>query len=118
MTEHLHYVTITGTEDRPEIKFVCHGDSTAQCHQYPGDDCTCETWTDDGGGADQYGHKFIPHDECWMKDWFDNDGTDPSAEDPITLADCGYRPGMSGPIKTESYVPDYVEWWFIEGASR
>jgi len=116
MTEHLHYVSIAGTTDKPRIEFTCRGGQDAECHRYP--DCDCEVYLL-GEEVDEAGHPFVKHDECWMKSWFDNGSTAPCADDPITLLDdCGYRPGMSGPINVESYVPDYVEWEFIEGAAR
>lgn len=108
MTDTLHTVEITGNPDDAatwQIKFTCHGDSTAKCHQYP--DCDCETW------GSEHDHPFAPHEKCWMQDWFDNDGIDPSTDN---LADCDYRAGMFGPITTSSYVPDYIEWHFAEEA--
>lgn len=107
MPEHLHTVRITGTAEHPKIEFTCHGGRDAECHSYP--DCRCESWV-----RGNHEHPFVLHDECWMQAWFDNGGTDPTAEDPITLADCGYRPGMSGPIKT-SFCEEYLEWEFIAG---
>lgn len=105
MTEHLHTVTITGTEDRPRIEFRCAGDRTAECHRYP--DCDCESWEWD---EDDHPHPYVEHKHCWMQGWFDNDGTDPSSD---TLAECDMAVGMSGPIKA-SFQDEYVEWEFIE----
>ncbi len=101
----LHTVEIAGDPDNPQIKFTCHGDAAAPCHQYP--DCECETWT--ASHAEEYGHPVAGHEKCWMQDWFDNDGIDPSTD---ILDEGDYRPGMSGPITTRSEVPDYIEWWF------
>ncbi|EKT83069.1 hypothetical protein Mbo4_049 [Rhodococcus phage Mbo4] len=98
--KHMHEVKITGTPDAPKIEFVCHGDSTAICHQYP--DCDCETW------SEGHPHPMASHDRCWMQDWFDNDGTAPFSE---TLDECKYTVGMSGPIRTY-FCEEYVEWEF------
>lgn len=108
MADNLHTVEISGDPDNPatwRIKFTCHGDSTALCHRYP--DCDCETWPFDEA---EHEHPYVGHAECWLSSWFDNDGLDPSTD---TLEDCDYRPGMFGPIRTRSEVPDYVEWWFV-----
>ncbi|MEV0357157.1 hypothetical protein AB0H71_13955 [Nocardia sp. NPDC050697] len=106
MSEHLHWVAITGTEDNPRIEFTCRGGRDAKCHQYP--DCKCETWDA------EHEHPFVPHDECWMQDWFDNEGIDPMAEFLYDIEWPGYRVGFSGPITTQSRVPDYIEWRFAE----
>jgi hypothetical protein len=103
--QHLHTVEITGTSDSPQIKFTCHGDRDAVCHQYP--DCDCEFWNHDH--AEEYGHPSVPHDRCWMQDWFDNDNTGPYSE---TLIDCDYVPGMAGPVEA-SFQEEYVTWEFI-----
>ena len=106
-TGHLHYVTITDRDGFPGIAFTCRGDETADCHQYP--DCRCESWDA------FHEHPKVSHPECWLKMWFDSDGTDPmgySARDE-TITDAGYRIGMSGPIKTY-FCQDYVEWYFLD----
>lgn len=102
----LHTVTVTGEEDGPRIQFTCHGDRDSECHIFP--DCGCETWI-----RGEHEHPSVPHGLCWMQDWFDNDSIDPSAQDPTALADCGYRPGMSGPITTH-FNGEYIEWEFTE----
>lgn len=84
-----------------EVEFTCHGDNTADCHQYP--DCGCESWEAVG-----HQHPFTPHDRCWMQDWFDNDGINPSSD---VLDEFEYTPGMWGPIET-SFCEEYVEWSF------
>lgn len=105
MSQHLHTVTIGGTDDEPRIEFTCHGDRDSECHSYP--DCKCESWD-----RDDHPHPFVPHDKCWMQDWFDNDGTDPIAE---TLVDCEYFVGMAGPVRT-IFCNDYIEWHFAPAA--
>lgn len=105
MADHLHTVEITGTVDDPRIKFTCHGDNTAPCHLYPA--CDCEFW--DSDHEEEYGHPDIPHDECWMQGWFNEDNADPNSE---TLIDCDYMPGMSGPVKAW-FQEEYVAWEFI-----
>ncbi|MFC4373349.1 hypothetical protein ACFO5K_04470 [Nocardia halotolerans] len=112
MTDTLHTVEITGNPDDAatwQIKFTCHGDRDAECHQYP--DCDCERW--DSDHEEEQGHPLVPHDQCWMKNWFDNDCTDPYSE---TLIECDYTVGMSGPIKARFEEDDYVAWEFIEEA--
>lgn len=46
-----------------------------------------------------------PHEECILKEWFDNDRIDPPADD-MSSDDV---PARSGPIKA-SFQDDYVEW--------
>lgn len=109
MTDTLHTVEITGDPDDPatwRIKFTCHGDRDAECHSYP--DCGCETWN----RVDPC-HLFVPHEKCWMQQFFDNaewGGIDPL---PETFADCDITPGMSGPITTW-FNGEYIEWHFAE----
>lgn len=107
MSEHLHTVRITGPAEHPTLKFTCHGGRDAECHSYPA--CECPNW-----GSD-HEHPFVPHDECWMQSWFDNADNGGAEPMPEFFAECGIRPGMSGPIKTV-FCQDYVEWSFIEGA--
>lgn len=106
MTEHLHTVDITGDEDSPRIDFTCHGDRTAECHSYP--DCKCETWI-----RGDHEHPFAPHDDCWMKSYFDNadqGGVDPM---PEFLAEGDIAIGASGPINAY-FNGEYIEWDFSE----
>ncbi|MFI6215673.1 hypothetical protein ACIBCD_27085 [Nocardia brasiliensis] len=105
MSEHLHFVAITGEADRPKIEFTCRGDRTAECHSYP--DCECASWDTDH--EEQYGHPAVAHDQCWMQEWFQNEDTHPYWE---TLPDFDYRPGMSGPV-TASFDSECVEWEFV-----
>lgn len=110
MTEHLHAVTITGTVDDPEIEFTCHGDRDSECHSYP--DCECEVWGND------HAHLFVPHDDCWMRSWFDRAADDPEEYGPIhpmpdQLAEEDCTVGMSGPIRTH-FNGEFIEWEFIE----
>ena len=100
----LHTVTITGDEEHPRIEFTCHGGIESACHNYPG--CDCESWERVG-----HPHSIVPHDECWMQGWFDNDCISPMGEQS-SLDDCEYKVGMSGPINTE-FCHDYVEWEFV-----
>ncbi|HWU30209.1 MAG TPA: hypothetical protein VN041_14090 [Microbacterium sp.] len=44
-------------------KFICPGDESAWCHQYPEDDCDHEYWP--------CGHEFTSHAECWIRPWID-----------------------------------------------
>ncbi len=120
MTEHLHTITIGGTELAPTITFVCHGDRKALCHWYP--DCDCESWyLGDSGCPD--GHEFVEHAQCWMQAWFDQAanpelvaGIEPQA---CTLADEGYTVGMSGPVVTDfDEVYGKVTWRFAEAVQR
>lgn len=102
----LHTVTITGDEDRPGIEFTCHGDRDAECHSYP--DCKCETWI-----RGDHEHEFVPHDECWMKSYFDNADEGGVAPPPEGLVDDDIKVGASGPI-TAHFNGEYIEWEFTE----
>ncbi len=116
----LHTVTIHGdtiTEDgdtyyeNVRIEFVCAGDETSPCHQYP--DCGCEYWDDDHETDRGPEHAPVPHEKCWMQDWFDNDAAEPNSEriEMPFVGDEVLKPGMSGPITTSSEL-DYVVWKF------
>ncbi|MFG1794244.1 hypothetical protein [Nocardia sp. NPDC049149] len=102
----LHTVVITGDEDAPQIQFTCHGDRTSECHSYP--DCQCETWI-----RGNHEHPFAPHDDCWMKSFFDNADSGGVAPPPECLADDGVELGASGPIEAH-FNGEYIEWEFIE----
>lgn len=114
----IHYVTLTpkthldGTELPSDLKFECRGDSSSDCHIYPA--CDCEYWDDDHAKE----HPRVPHDECWLQGWFDNDATSYEGDDFNDMDDCGVPCGVSrsGPIKT-SFEVDYVGWEF-EGVSE
>lgn len=93
-----HSVTIEG--DPVRLVFTCDAPDTADCRNYP----DSESWSDDDG------QERIPHDKCWLWDWFDNDTVEPSAE-YLRDEDDYYKSGMSGPI-TASFNGDYVEWAF------
>lgn len=103
MSTEVHHVVINADG---QIRFDCTATRDAECHQYP--DCTCESWD-----RNDHQHPFVPHDRCWMQDWFDNDGINPSSD---VLDDCDYTPGMSGPITT-AFCQDYVEWEFVNPAA-
>lgn len=111
MSDHLHTVTITGTEDHPRIEFACVGGRDAECHHYP--DCDCETWD-----RDNPCHSFGPHDDCWMKSSFDNADADTCPLDPMpeTLTDYDIKVGDSGPISTW-FNGESIDWDFEEVSS-
>lgn len=62
--DHLHYI-----EHRHEagygIKtvFICEGDRTSPCHQYPPAELEMEVWSDEDK------HLFVSHDECLWETW-------------------------------------------------
>ena len=101
MSQNLHTVTVTiddpGYDAR--VEFHCAGDETAPCHQYP--DCDCESWDDD------HEHPKVPHEKCWMFDWFDNDAIDYQGDD----GDDDGTPTIarSGPIN--AWFADYYVAW-------
>lgn len=105
-TEHLHWVTITGTAEDPRIEFVCHGDRAAECHSYP--DCECEAWI-----RGEHEHEFVPHNTCWMKPFFDNADDGGVSPTPELLEEEGITVGMSGPIVTH-FDEVFIEWEFID----
>lgn len=108
LKDSLHTVTIAGTEDDPKIEFTCHGDRDAECHNYP--DCDCERWTRSG-----HEHEFVPHDDCWMKTFFDNADDGGVNPQPEYLAEDDITVGMSGPIKTYFDIDGFIEWEFVDG---
>lgn len=99
-----HTVQIGGTKDRPTVEFRCHGDRTARCHNFP--DCECETWE-----LQEHRHPEVPHEHCWMRDWFTSGAVTPQGGEYHDLADAGYVVGMEGEIETE-FEDEYIVWWF------
>lgn len=106
-TEHVHFVTVSpadATHPRPRQHFECRGDETSPCHQYP--DCDCESW------KEGHEHPYVPHTDCWMQGWFDNEpGTSYDGDDRYDLEDLGLPPDMdrSGPIKAH-FELEYISW--------
>ena len=100
MTKATHTVAFEPEGSRPN--FVCHGDRDSDCHSYP--DCDCESWGDD------HEHPFVPHDECWMQGWFDNNAIEYLGVDG-DVRNYGYEPPAhrSGKI-TANFEGDYIEW--------
>ena len=124
MSTNLHTVTIHGdtvneddwtSYENVRIEFTCSGDETSECHQYP--DCGCETWDADHEAIRGPDHAAIPHERCWMQDWFDNEAAEPNAEriEMPFVEDLELKPGMSGPIRA-SFELDYIAWQFEDGA--
>ncbi|GAC81684.1 hypothetical protein SAMN04488550_4156 [Gordonia malaquae] len=125
MSTNLHTVTIHGdtvneddwtSYENVRIEFACSGDETSECHQYP--DCGCADWDDHHEANLGPEHAAVPHKQCWMQDWFDNDCIVPMTEDvvfPLIRDDGRWKPGMSGPIRT-TFELDYIAWQFEDGA--
>ena len=88
-----------------EVVFTCTGDQTSECHIWPDD---LEYW-DDTTPRDT----FVPHDRCWMFDWFDNHAVEYTGGDGVE-ADDSYGNTIpsaprSGPIKA-TFQQDFIEW--------
>ena len=76
-------------------RFVCDGDQTSDCHQYPS--CECELWP--------CGHDNEPHEECWVEPWINaSDLSDTSVD--------GDPPTRNGLVKW-SGEGDYVTWEYL-----
>jgi len=96
----LHYVVFKSQSG--ELTFTCRGDETSSCHQYP--NCECESWGDD------HPHPNEPHQQCWAKNWFDNDGACYIGDDE----DGNGKPTRSGRgYVTFSFDGDSVEWEWV-----
>lgn len=86
MTNHLHYIEHTHQAgDGILTKFICKGDRTSECHQWPSG----------------------PHDQCWMKYWMED------ADCAETCCPDG-EPVRSGPI-TVTFNGDCAEWEYADG---
>lgn len=104
----LHYAKFDADTDT--LTFTCYGDEKAECHIYP--DCQCEIWF-----RDEPCHPFVPHSECWMQGFFDNDvagftGPDEDRDDSGDFAKP--RTSYSGPVTVE-FEEEYVAWDWADG---
>jgi len=84
--------------------FVCPGDETARCHQYPG--CEHDEWP--------CGCEYTAHAECWIKPWIDGsclaDSHDEDADDlGYLLLDADFP---DGDVETQ-WHGDYVLWNYV-----
>jgi hypothetical protein len=94
----LHYVTFK--KRAHELTFECRGDLTSPCHQYPDD---VEAWHEPD-------ETFVPHERCWLQDWFDNDSATYTGTVREEYGDNDYPPvSASGPI-VATFHSDHVEW--------
>lgn len=87
-----------------EAVFSCAGDRSSECHNYPDD---AESWMDEDREA------FVPHDKCWMFDWFDNHAVEYTGDD-VVEADDSYGNGVPATSRTglitAGFSGDYIEW--------
>lgn len=108
-TERLHYVTVKPADDshpEPQQQFECRGDKTSPCHQYP--NCDCESW------SKGHEHPYVPHDECWMQGWFENEGGtvyEGEEYDEYNIQGLPSDMDRSGPI-VASFQQEFVGWDF------
>lgn len=113
-----HRVTVKHDRDgdgevtNTDITFECLGDRTSPCHSYP--DCGCDEWSEEHVKE----HANVPHDECWLQDWFD-DGS--CGEECYDHGDHKYHfasdlPEQSGPIKFD--WDECITWSFIAEESK
>lgn len=101
MTEHLHHISHTHDAGYGvNTRFVCKGDRTSPCHQYPPVELEMEVW----GDADE--HLFVPHDECWTESWMEG-------SDCAVLCGPDGEPVRSGPINV-TWGGDCVEWEYAD----
>lgn len=101
MSNHLHYIEHTHETGHGIItKFICKGDRSSPCHQYPPAELEMEQWDK----ADE--HLFVPHDECWIESWMDD-------ADCAELCSPGGEPVQSGPI-TVTFNGYCVKWEYAD----
>lgn len=66
MSDHLHFIEHRHVAGMGIVaRFICKGDRTSPCHQYPADAHNGDEarWTE----ADR--PTFVPHDQCWIEPW-------------------------------------------------
>lgn len=120
-----HVVTVTTTledEGTPDerryverVVFACSAEPDAECRTYP--DCECESWLwSDDGKSDIHDHPRIAGRQCWMTDWFENEGAVYEGSDFDDMRDdCVPAVDRSGPIVFTGFF-DYPTWRFAEDA--
>jgi len=103
VTANLH--TVDYDADTQQVTFSCAGDEAADCHIWPDD---VEYWD-----SETPRDTFVPHERCWMFDWFDNHAVEYTGENSIEADDSygNYIPNTSrsGLINT-SFRTDFIEW--------
>ncbi|MCS4278035.1 hypothetical protein M2390_003258 [Mycetocola sp. BIGb0189] len=75
-------------------KFVCPGDESSRCHQYPGCDHH-ERWP--------CGCEYVSHAECWIKPWIDA---------PFDLSDSHDESDGVSALRNEDFPDGDVSWVF------
>lgn len=127
-----HVVTVEIIHDEPHVKFECSAPEDGPCRTYPRtavgpdwDGCECEVWfecdeshdedsecgqTDEAPTHDRSGHPFTSGQECWVKGWFDGDGSVYTGPDANEYRD-DYAPTVAriGEVDV-SFDGEYVEW--------
>jgi hypothetical protein len=119
----LHSIIVERDSDGEvtSIRFVCSGDQSSPCHNYP--DCGCETWsesahfTEDENGVltdePAPGHEATPKPGCWIDPWFNETTTIPLDWEDLYdgHTDFTYDPDwlVSGPVSV-TFEGDYMTW--------
>lgn len=112
MSENLHTVTVEVREgaygeNEAVVSFTCSGTRDSDCHVYP----DSEEW-EDGDGQER-----VPHDECWLQGWIDNDMYDYVGDDRVLdwEGSQGVPPiARTAPITAEYEYGGYMTWKFEE----
>lgn len=96
-TKAKHTVTYTQeAQDWPKPKFICHGDQTSACHQYP--NCDCEV---------PCCHEVEPQDECSYLTWLNEScGAECYDGPPMAITSAGT------PIVVD-FNGDCMDWRFV-----
>ena len=126
-TARSHSVTVTtllddeGTPDEcrrvDKVKFTCTAEADAECRTYP-DSCGCESFEwNEAGTHDIEGHPRTSGNECWMQDWFENQGAMFEGADAVDMRD-DHVPAINRTgLVVVSFVEEWIEWdWFTPSA--
>lgn len=105
-TEQLH--TVDYDANTQEVVFICAGDESAACHNYPDG---LESWD-----LDTDRDLFKPHERCWMFDWFDNHAVEYTGDGGIQ-ADDSYGNTVPSESRTGlitgGFEGGYIEWEWL-----
>lgn len=119
-----HTVTVTtalddeGTPDESRrvesIKFACSAPPDADCRTYP-ESCGCDYFEwNEAKTHDVEGHERVSGKDCWLTDWFANEGAVYTGDDYDDMRDdCLPAIDRTGHIVTTNN-DEYVEWEWVD----
>jgi hypothetical protein len=108
----IHQVEWKNADGSHLLTFTCLGDEASKCHQYP--DCGCDFWDED------HVHPKVPHTDCWLVSWFENDGQGVSYDGDDCISDCdGIYADYCPPADRIGFIDvvledEWVNWRWIE----